>query len=141
MREVLWHKLDEVAPDVLGVQGWSHAFGLLTLQWAARRGVPRVVLSESHAGRQTTLVVRRESTSVLPPHWEAAELEGVTLHQCRHTFASFAIAAGANAKTLSTYMGHANISITLDRYGHLMPGSEREFAGLLDSYLERTQRG
>ena len=33
-------------------------------------------------------------------------------------------------------MGHANISITLDRYGHLMPGSEEEAAGLLDSYLD-----
>ena len=34
-------------------------------------------------------------------------------------------------------MGHANISITLDRYGHLMPGNEDEAAGLLDAYLER----
>jgi hypothetical protein len=33
-------------------------------------------------------------------------------------------------------MGHANISITLDRYGHLMPGNESEAAGLLDAYLE-----
>jgi hypothetical protein len=33
-------------------------------------------------------------------------------------------------------MGHANIGITLDRYGHLMPGSEEEAAALLDSYLE-----
>jgi hypothetical protein len=32
-------------------------------------------------------------------------------------------------------MGHANISITLDRYGHLMPGNEEEAAGLLDAYL------
>jgi hypothetical protein len=47
------------------------------------------------------------------------------------------IAAGVNAKALSTYMGHANISITLDRYGHLMPGSEDEAAELLDAYLER----
>jgi len=29
------------------------------------------------------------------------------------------------------------ISITLDRYGHRMPGSEDEAAGLLDAYLER----
>jgi hypothetical protein len=29
-------------------------------------------------------------------------------------------------------MGHANISITLDRYGHLMPGNEGEAAALLD---------
>ena len=34
-------------------------------------------------------------------------------------------------------MGHANISITLDRYGHLMPGGEGEAAALLDAYLER----
>lgn len=53
----------------------------------------------------------------------------------RHTYASFAIAAGVNAKALSTYMGHANIGITLDRYGHLMPGNEAEAAGLLDAFL------
>ena len=48
------------------------------------------------------------------------------------------IAAGVNAKALSVYMGHANIGITLDRYGHLMPGNEDEAAGLLDAYLERS---
>ena len=47
------------------------------------------------------------------------------------------IAAGVNAKALSAYMGHSSITITLDRYGHLMPGSEREAAGLLEAYLER----
>jgi integrase len=67
--------------------------------------------------------------------WKAAELEPITLHEARHTFASLMIAAGVNAKALSTYMGHANIAITLDRYGHLMPGNEAEAAGLLDTYL------
>ena len=57
-------------------------------------------------------------------------LAPITLHECRHTFASLMIAAGVNAKALSTYMGHANISITLDRYGHLMPGNEDEAAEL-----------
>jgi integrase len=46
------------------------------------------------------------------------------------------IAANVNAKALSTFMGHHSVSITLDRYGHLMPGSESEAAGLLDAYLE-----
>jgi integrase len=50
--------------------------------------------------------------------------------------ASLMIAAGVNGKALSTYMGHANISITLDRYGHLMPGNEGEAAGLLDVLLD-----
>lgn len=48
------------------------------------------------------------------------------------------IAAGVNAKAPSTYMGHSSITITLDRYGHLMPGNEDEAADLLDAYLERT---
>jgi hypothetical protein len=47
------------------------------------------------------------------------------------------IVAGVNAKALSTYMGHASITITLDRYGHLMPGNEDEAAELLDAYLGR----
>jgi integrase len=32
--------------------------------------------------------------------------------------------------------GTPNISITLERYGHLMPGNEAEAASLLDAYLE-----
>jgi integrase len=68
--------------------------------------------------------------------WKAAGLEPICLHECRHTFASLMIAAGVNAKALSTFMGHANISITLDRYGHLMPGAEDEAAGLMDAYLQ-----
>ena len=70
-------------------------------------------------------------------YWEATELHRITLHECRHTFASMMIAAGVNAKALSTYMGHATISITLDRYGHLMPGNEDEAAELLEDYLAR----
>ena len=60
------------------------------------------------------------------------------LHECRHTCASIFIAAGVNAKALSTYLGHSSITITLDRYGHLMPGSEDEAVALVDAYLERS---
>jgi hypothetical protein len=47
-----------------------------------------------------------------------------------------AAAGKFNAKVLQTLMGHSSITVTFDRYGHLMPGSETEAAGLLDSYLE-----
>jgi integrase len=42
-----------------------------------------------------------------------------------------------NAKALSTYLGHSSIQITLDRYGHLMPGNEDEAVALVDAYLKR----
>jgi integrase len=69
--------------------------------------------------------------------WKDSGLEPIGLHECRHTFASLMIAAGVNAKALAAFMGHSSVTITLDRYGHLMPGSEDEAAGLLDAYLER----
>ena len=69
--------------------------------------------------------------------WRKAGLESIGLHECRHTYAAFMVAAGVNAKALSTYMGHASITITLDRYGHLMPGNEQAAAGMLSAYLER----
>ncbi|WP_217923645.1 tyrosine-type recombinase/integrase [Miltoncostaea oceani] len=71
--------------------------------------------------------------------WRLAGLEPIGLHECRHTYASLMIAAGVNAKALSTYMGHASIAITLDRYGHLMPGNESEAAKLLDAFLARSE--
>jgi hypothetical protein len=38
-------------------------------------------------------------------------------------------------------MEHASVTMTLDRYGRLVPGSEVEAAGLLDAYLERAAAG
>ncbi len=69
--------------------------------------------------------------------WEKAGLAPIGLHECRHTYAAFMIAAGVNARALQTYLGHSSITVTLDRYGHLMPGSEREAAGMLEAYLAR----
>jgi integrase len=56
---------------------------------------------------------------------ELPAVEPLTLHGCRHTYASLMIAAGVNAKALSTYIGHSSITITLDRYGLLFPGNEQ----------------
>ena len=68
---------------------------------------------------------------------EGAEApERLRLHQARHTYASFMIAAGVNAKALSTFMGHSSIKVTFDLYGHLMPGAEAEAAALLNGYLQ-----
>jgi integrase len=69
--------------------------------------------------------------------WKRANLEPIGLHEARHTFASILIAAGVNAKAITTYMGHASIQTTYDLYGKLMPGSESQAAALVDAYLAR----
>jgi hypothetical protein len=38
-------------------------------------------------------------------------------------------------------MGHSSITVTLDRYGHLMPGAEVEAVKLLAAYLGRSVPG
>ena len=50
-----------------------------------------------------------------------------------------AMSAGGkfNAKVLQELMGHASITETFDRYGHLFPGTQDEAVGLLDDYLEQ----
>jgi integrase len=69
--------------------------------------------------------------------WEDAGIpERLRLHQARHTYASFMIAAGVNAKALSVFMGHSSIKVTFDLYGHLMPGTEAQAAALLDDFLQ-----
>ena len=73
--------------------------------------------------------------------WTDQGHERLTLHDARHTDASLMIAAGVNEKALSTFMGQPNIAITLDLYGHLMPGPEAEAATLLDAYLARALGG
>lgn len=81
----------------------------------------------------------RASCRLLTPERSPSTIRNIVAalraHEGRHTYASIAVAAGLNAKTLSTYPGHATITITLDRYGHLMPGSEVEARAMLDAYL------
>ena len=67
------------------------------------------------------------------------DVEPIGLHEARHTFASLMIAAGVNAKALSTIMGHATIAITFDVYGHLMPGGEEEARSRIDGYLAQLE--
>ena len=57
---------------------------------------------------------------------EDCGLENVTVHTCRHTFATRCIEAGFEIKSLSEIMGHANVSITMNRYVHCSMNLKRE---------------
>jgi len=52
--------------------------------------------------------------------WAAAGLEPITLHECRHTYASFLMAAGYTLRELMEYMGHSSLQAT-ERYVKLLP--------------------
>ena len=69
---------------------------------------------------------------VWTPAVTAAGVAPLRLHDLRHTCASLAIAAGADVKVLQRMLGHASAALTLDRYGHLLPGQARSVADRLD---------
>jgi len=50
----------------------------------------------------------------------------------RHTAVALAIPNGAHAKAIQARMGHSSVSITLDRYGHLLPSLDDQIADGLD---------
>ena len=52
---------------------------------------------------------------------DRAGLKHVTLHSLRHSFASIMLASGASVKALQRSLGHANASMTLNTYSHLIP--------------------
>lgn len=58
------------------------------------------------------------------PALEAAGVRRLTFHALRHTFASIALYEWQMpVQMVSELLGHANTSITLDRYAHLSPGT------------------
>lgn len=54
-----------------------------------------------------------------------AGIPGANFHSLRHTFATRALEQGMDPVTLSKLLGHANASITLDKYGHSFESQKR----------------
>ncbi len=69
--------------------------------------------------------------------WALAGLEPITLHECRHTYASFLMAAGYSLRELMEYMGHSSLQAT-ERYVKLLPPlDESDPAERLNAFLRR----
>jgi integrase len=155
LRALRWGDIDFGAGLIRVERGWDPKEGPIEPKSrAGRRRVPLAKPLRSYLaahrlrseGDSDDLVFRGRGGKPLAPDalierarraWADFGLTQIGLHECRHTYAAFMIAAGVNAKALSTYMGHSTISMTLDRYGHLMPGNEDEAAEMLAVYLGR----
>ena len=70
----------------------------------------------------------------------AVGLDGLRIHDLRHTAVALWIAAGANPKEVAARAGHSSVSFTLDRYGHLYPESDAALRDRLDAIYTAGQR-
>ena len=65
-----------------------------------------------------------------------ADVPRFRFHDIRHTFASLLLQQGESLHYVKEQLGHASIQTTVDVYGHLVPGSNRNAVNRLDDEPE-----
>ena len=66
---------------------------------------------------------------------ERANLPTVRFHDLRHTCATLLLRQGVNPKYVEELLGHADISLTLNVYSHILPDMGDAAAGAMDAAL------
>ena len=66
-----------------------------------------------------------------------AGLNGVRLHDMRHTHASMMLSRGIHLKIVSERLGHSSIGITGDLYSHVLPSVQRDAVRLFESEWDK----
>jgi integrase len=59
----------------------------------------------------------------------------VRLYDLRHTHATLLSLAGVHPKVVSERLGHANITITLETYSHVLPNMQAEALSKLEGLM------
>ena len=54
------------------------------------------------------------------------------MHDLRHTYTSLLIQAGESLAYVRDQLGHYSIKVTVDTYGHLVPGGNKDAVDKLD---------
>jgi len=62
-----------------------------------------------------------------------AGMREMRVHDIRHTFASLLLSNGESPVYVKEQLGHSSIQMTVDTYGHLIPGSNRKAVNQLDT--------
>lgn len=78
-------------------------------------------------------------TRIWRPLVKAHELVGFRFHDLRHSHAAHLIEQGQHPKVIQERMGHGSIQVTLDTYGHLMPGMDERVVDTLDAALDQAR--
>jgi len=68
---------------------------------------------------------------------DKAKLRRIRFHDLRHTFASLLLQQGESPVYVKEQMGHSSIQITVDIYGHLIPGGNKAAVDRLDGPVEK----
>jgi integrase len=67
---------------------------------------------------------------------EKVGLRRIRIHDLRHTFATRLLMNGESPAYVKEQMGHSSIQVTVDLYGHWIPGSNRQAVDRLDEAVD-----
>jgi len=69
----------------------------------------------------------------------AAGVPRIPFHGLRHTHATLLMGAGVHPKVVSERLGHADISLTLSTYSHVLPQMQQEAASIFDAAMKEKE--
>jgi len=64
-------------------------------------------------------------------------LDGIRLHDARHSHASLMLKQGVHPKIVQERLGHASIQVTLDTYSHVVPGLQEAATSGFDEAMRQ----
>lgn len=67
------------------------------------------------------------------------DLPQIRFHELRHTSASLLIYAGEHPKVIQGRLGHSDIKMTMNTYGHLLPESDQRASSYFDRFFEEDE--
>ena len=73
---------------------------------------------------------------VWSPLLDKAAVRAIRIHDARHTYASLMLRRGVPIAYVSRQLGHSSIQVTVDLYGHFVPGGDRHHAEGLAAAIE-----
>jgi integrase len=69
------------------------------------------------------------------PLLKKAGLPDIRLYDVRHTCATLMLCGKVHPKVVQELLGHANVTVTLDTYSHVLPNMQGQAAEKMDAML------
>ena len=77
-------------------------------------------------------VVAEAVQHIMKRHAEKAGVKKIRVHDLRHSHCAYLINQGVQPIIIKERLGHKDIKITLNTYGHLYPSEQKKVAELMD---------
>lgn len=100
-----------------------------------RAGAGWVELGLVFATTKGTIIEPRNLNRFFDQQIEASGVRRIRFHDLRHTCATLLLAQGVSPRVVMEMLGHTQLSMTTDLYGHVMPTALRSAATAMDGVL------